>query len=326
MGARSTDEPWQFAILIEIEPGVEGIALRATYQNSTLPQAQVKLMLRQLDQLVSGITACPDQSLSSLQGLLDETVLAVENPNPSVQPMINLPSLAGLVERAASRSPNAIALEFAHSIIDGVLSSTKLTYAEMNSEANKLAYYLLSLGAVPDQLICVCMETTPALYISILAILKTGAGYLPLAPKTSGERVLQVLESAGVALCLTTSELEKKLATPASVRVVCVDKTDVRSLTPSNPLMESRGETLACAVFTSGSTGMSKGVFINNDSVVSNILILGEMYPTKPESRMLQFSPVEFDGMLLLVVSWVVPVSNQLQSRCLKFSSHGVWV
>lgn len=326
MSAPSTDESWQFAILIEIEPGVEGIALRATYQNSTLPQAQVKLILRQLDQLVSGIIACPHQSLSSLQGVLDETVLAVENPNPSVQSMIDLPSLAGLVERAASRSPNAIALEFAHSIVDGVLSSTKLTYAEMNSEANKLAYHLLSLGAVPDQLVCVCMETTPALYISILAILKTGAGYLPLAPKTSGERVLQILESAGVALCLTTAELEKTLATPASVRVVCVDKIDVRSLASSNLPMERRGETLAFAAFTSGSTGMSRGVFINNDSVVSNILILREIYPTKPGSRMLQFSPVEFDGMLLLSVSLVITGSDQLQSRCLKSSSHGAWV
>lgn len=326
MGTRSTDRSWQFAILIEIEPGVEGIALRATYQNSILPQAQVKLMLRQLNQLVSGIIACPDQSLSSLQGVFDETVLAVENPNPSVPSMIDLPSLAGLVERAVSRSPNAVALEFAHDIVEGVPLSTKLTYAELNSEANKLAYHLLCLGAVPDQFVCVCMEKTPALYISILAILKTGAGYLPLAPETSGERMLRILESAGVALCLTTSELERTLATPASVQVVCVDKTDVQSLASSNPPVERRGETLAYAGFTSGSTGVPKGVLMNNGSVVSNMLVLRDIYPAKSESRMLQFCPVEFGGMLLLGVGWVAPMSDQQQYRCLKSSSHGVRV
>lgn len=303
MGVLGTDGSWQFAILIEIEPGMEGIVLRATYQSAVLPQAHVKLMLRQLDQLVSGIVACPDQSLSSLQCSFDETVLAVENPNPSVVSMIDPPSLAGLVERATARSPNAIALEFAHDIVDGVLSSKKLTYAELNSEANKLAYYLLSLGAVPDNFVCVCMEKGPAAYISILAILKTGAGYLPLRPETPKDRILQILEIAGVALCLTTSEVEKTLAIPASVRVVCVDKTDAQSLAISNPPVERRGDTLAYAVFTSGSTGVPKGVMINNDSVVNNMQALRELYPTKPESRMLQFCSIDFDGMLPLGVS-----------------------
>lgn len=297
--------------------------LRATYQSAVLPQAHVKLMLRQLDQLVSGIIACPDQSLSSLQCAFDETVLAIENPSPSVVPMID-PSLAGLVEDATARSPKAIALEFVHDIVDGVLSSEKLTYAELNSEANKLAYHLLSLGAVPDHFVCVCMEKGPAVYISILAILKTGAGYLPLRPETPRERILQVLEIAGVALCLTTSEVEKTLALPASVQVVCIDKINLQSLAHSNPPIVRRGDTLAYAVFTSGSTGVPKGVLINNDSVVNNMLVLKEIYPTKPEARMLQFCSIDFDGMFPLGASWVL-MSDEWQSRFLTYFSHGAW-
>lgn len=280
---------------------MEDIALRATYQSAVFPQTQAKLILKQLDQLVSGIVACPDQALSSLQQVFDETVLAVDNPNPTAPlSMIGLPSLADLVERAVTRSPDAVALEFAHDIVDGVLSSTKLTYAEINSEANRLAYHLLSLGAVPDQLVCVCMEKSPALYIAILAVLKTGAGYLPLMPDTPRERFLQILESAGVALCLTTSDIEKMLTTPASVRVVCVDKTNVQSLADSNPPVERHKETLAYAVFTSGSTeAPPKGVLINNGSAVSHMLVLADIYPTKSESGMLQFSSVASDGVLL---------------------------
>lgn len=284
-------------ILIEIEPGIGGISLRATYQNAVLPQAQVKLMLNQLDQLVSGIIAHPDSSLSTLQNSLGEAVLAIENPNPPLVPITDVPSLAHLVERAVTKYPDAIALEFADDIVDGVLTSTKFTYADLNSKANKLAHHLLSLGALPDQLICVCMEKSPELYISILAILKAGAGYLPLTPETPEERMLQILESADVRLCLTTSELEKTLGASEGIRVVCVDKINVAWFTGQNPAVERSSRALAYAVFTSGSTGVPKGVLIENGAVVNNLLVLKEIYPVRFDSKMLQFCSVAFDGM-----------------------------
>lgn len=263
-----------------------------------LPEAQVKLMLSQLNQLVSGIIAHPEDSLFSLQNALDENVLAIENPNPALADMADTPSLAHLVERAAAKSPNAIALEFADDIANGVLSSTKLTYADLNSKANKLAHHLLSLGSLPDQLVCVCMEKSPMLYISILAILKAGVGYLPLTPETPKERMLQILENAEVKICLTTSDLEKTLEMPEGTKVVYVDKTNVTWFSGDNPEVKRGGETLAYALFTSGSTGVPKGVLIENRSVVNNLLVLRDIYPTKSDSRMLQFCSVGFDGML----------------------------
>lgn len=256
-------------------------------------------MLNQLDQLVSGIISCPDNSLATLQNMLAEDVLAIQNPNPSPPPMTNVPTLADLVERTVAKAPNAIAIEFANDIVDGILDSTKLTYADLNSQANKLACHLLSLGVGPDELVCVRMEKSTAVYISILAILKAGAGYLPLTPETPRERVSQILTNAEVKLYLTTSDLET-LGAPEGVHIVAVDKVNLKWYSKENPEVERSCDNLAYAVFTSGSTGVPKGVLINNNSAVNNMLVLGELYPIRPDSRMLQFCSIAFDGMLFI--------------------------
>ncbi|KAG0133500.1 hypothetical protein HOY82DRAFT_640839 [Tuber indicum] len=264
----------QFPLLLEIEPSQDVIQIKATYQHAVLPHSQIKLLLRQLDQLVPGIISQPAGKLDNLLDSLDEDILAIENPYPTPAADPEVASLAELVELSSVMRPRAIALDFVENIANGTSDSIRLTYAELNTHANKLAHHLISLGAIADDLVCVCMEKSPEMYITILAVLKAGAGYLPLTPETPKERMRQILENA---------------------RVVPVDATDIDEYTDSNPGMARSGDALAYAVFTSGSTGAPKGVLVTNANIVDNLLVLKGLYPTNEWSKLLQFCSIGFD-------------------------------
>jgi non-ribosomal peptide synthetase component F len=214
-------------------------------------------------------------------------------------------SLAKLFELSATKRPQAFALEFASNIIDSTPDSVKLTYDELNTHANKLAHHLISLNVAPDELVCVCMEKSPTLYVSILAVLKAGAGFLPLTPETPKERVKQILENAGVKLCLTTTDIFRdSLEIPQNVYVVLADNVKLGGCMDTNPVMERSGKALAYAIFTSGSTGVPKGVLIANENIVDNLLALKEVYPTDGGSKLLQFSTISFDGLSMFAYNW----------------------
>ncbi|CUS14787.1 unnamed protein product [Tuber aestivum] len=285
----------EFPLLLEIEPSQDAIQIRATYQHAVLPHSHVKLLLRQLDQLVSGIISQPASKLRNLLDSLSEDTLAIENPYPAPAADPKTASLAELFELSSVMRPTTIALDFARNLVDDAPDSTKLTYAELNTHANKLAHHLISLGAIADELVCVCMEKSPEMYIAILAILKAGAGYLPLTQETPKQRMRQILEIAGVKICLTTENLKDKLGIPEDSRVVAVDVIDVDEYTDNNPGTVRSGDTLAYAVFTSGSTGSPKGVLVTNANIVDNLLVLKELYPTNERSRLLQFCSISFD-------------------------------
>ncbi|KAF8420669.1 hypothetical protein EV426DRAFT_239732 [Tirmania nivea] len=285
----------EFSLLLEAEPSGEIITLKATYKAEILPPTQLNFLLFQLDHLVSSIAASPFITLNTLSSSLDETLLSIQNPGPTFPSLDHTPSLAKLVEMMATERPDAIALEFAHELNKNVLKKDQLTYSELNAASNTLAHKLISVGAVADGLICVYMGKSLMLYISILAILKSGAGYLPLTPDTPTERVQMILSDAQVRICLTTSDVNCKLDFSKVPEIIEVDSLALDEFSSFNPSIEINPSSLAYAVFTSGSTGIPKGVLISHRNIVSNIIALKEVYPYTASSRLLQFCSQAFD-------------------------------
>ena len=203
-----------------------------------------------------------------------------------------------LVEVIATEQPDAIALEFAHELNQNGLRKDQLTYSELNAASNALAHKLVSVGVAADDLICVYMEKSPTLYIAILAVLKSGAGYLPLTLDTPIERVQKILSDAQVRICLTTSDINRNLDSLRIPEMVEADSLALEGFPSSNPSIEIDPSSLAYAVFTSGSTGIPKGVLISHRSMVTNIIALKEIYPHTASSKLLQFCSQAFDGTL----------------------------
>lgn len=204
-------------------------------------------------------------------------------------------TLPWVVEQTVLAQPSSIALEFADDIRGGKSSSQYLTYSDLNTTANKLAHLLIGLGVLPDELVCVCMEKSPLFYCSILAILKAGAGYLPLTPDTPKERIRQILENSSTKVCISTTKTSPSL-NMCGIKLIEVNTLDLCDLSPANPDVSIKPSNLSYAVFTSGSTGTPKGVLVTQENIVSNLIALKKIYPVSSESRLLQFCSPAFDG------------------------------
>ena len=143
-----------------------------------------------------------------------------------------------------------------------------LTYAEINTRANRLAHYLRSLGVGPDVLVGLYLERTPDLLVAILAILKAGGAYLPVDLSYPTDRVAFMLQDSESPVVITDSKTAGNLPeTGASIIRMDGDGEKWAGLSDDNLLQEVSPDNLAYCIFTSGSTGKPKGVLITHRNV-----------------------------------------------------------
>jgi ferricrocin synthase len=289
----------EFSLTLEVEPRTDHIYIRANFRRAIISKGQVEILLEQLDQLVTTFIRSELTSLIDCRSCFHDRVLSIQNPNP--QRRRTRTTLASFVEHAAQQCPGDIAIEFYNSI-GSRRDVEHLSYGELNIRANQVAHHLISLGVSPDELVCIYMEKSIDFYVSVLAVAKAGAGYLPLTPDMPRDRAQHILVEARVKQCVTHSELWEILGTPEGTSGVCLDTFDFTLLPLSNPSTSYQSSNLAYAVFTSGSTGTPKGVLVTQENLLSNLEVLRDIYSVEIGSRLLQSCSQAFDGEIFL--SW----------------------
>ncbi|KAI4743524.1 peptide synthetase [Aureobasidium sp. EXF-12298] len=283
----------EFNLTLELEPTQHGVKAKATYQSSLLPTQHVEILLQQLDALVKIVVARPETFMNELSSQLPTSVLSVANPDP--QFFTYKAGLGSLVENHALERADDLALIFAQDIRKGTSTTDGLTYGELNTRANQLANYLISQGAKPNELVCICMEKSVALYVSILAAVKAGCGYLPLVPETPPARISQILVDANVRFCLTDSTTAHMITDISSCHVINVTTADSSKQSCTSPQLAFEPTDIAYAVFTSGTTGKPKGVLVTQENILSNLEALSKIYSVPKGSRLLQACNQAFD-------------------------------
>jgi len=175
--------------------------------------------------------------------------------------------------------------------------STKrtLTYQQTLHEAMVLGHKLRQLGACPNQLVAVVMEKGWEQVVGVLAVLLSGAAYLPIDPRLPQERVTWLLEHGQVEFLLTQSWLDKRIAWPEDVQHICVDSLDLdqEEVKRLNPVQSP--DDLAYVIYTSGSTGLPKGVMIDHRGAVNTILDINQRFGVSSMDRVLALSALNFD-------------------------------
>jgi amino acid adenylation domain-containing protein len=173
----------------------------------------------------------------------------------------------------------------------------KLTYRELNQRANCLAHHLRTQGVGPEVLVGICVERSLEMVVGLLGILKAGGAYVPLDPAYPKERLAFMLEDASVGVLLTQARLVESLPKYQG-RIVCLD-TDweiIERQSEENPGCSFTPENLAYVIYTSGSTGKPKGVLVAHSGVSNLATALIEICDVQPNSRVLQFCSLSFDG------------------------------
>ncbi|MFJ9468161.1 amino acid adenylation domain-containing protein [Streptomyces caniferus] len=181
-----------------------------------------------------------------------------------------------------------------------------LSYAELNSRANRLARLLMARGVGPERCVGLGLPRSPDLVVAVLAVLKTGAAYLPIDLDYPEDRITFMVDDARPVLTVATAGSLGRL--PDGIDSLLLDAPEtvraLESLPASEILDGERTAPLevanpACLLFTSGSTGRPKGVVLTHTGIASYLAALPEMFHVTEGSRVLQFGSPSFDAFLL---------------------------
>jgi len=193
------------------------------------------------------------------------------------------PCLHQLVEEQVTRTPDAIAIEFAEE---------QLSYRELNARANQLAHHLIGLGVKPEVTVGLCLERSVAMLVGLLGILKAGGAYVPLDPTYPQERLAFLIADAEIGLVLTAGAFTVSTY-KGQLLLIAPNATWLTSENRHNPTVPMTPDQLLYVLYTSGSTGTPKGVAMHHGALCN--LITWQCTQSMAAPRTLQFAPLSFD-------------------------------
>jgi amino acid adenylation domain-containing protein len=242
------------------------------YKTRLFDAATITRMRGRFDTLLESIVSDPQRRLSELQMLSEaerHQLLVEFNDTETVYPQDLC--LHQLFEQQVERTPDALALTF---------EDEHSTYAQLNSRANQLAHYLQEQGIGVEDRVGVLLERSIEMVVSLLAILKAGAAYVPLDPAYPLDRLLYMTEDARLRLLLTHSCFAEKFST-ASVRQLCLDTASavLSAHSTANPTCAVLPENPVYVIYTSGSTGRPKGVLSSHRAALNRFSWMWRHYP-----------------------------------------------
>jgi nonribosomal peptide synthetase DhbF len=270
-----------------------GISAAFEYAADLFDRTTVQALAARLTRLLRQAAADPGRRISQLDLLTTverRRLLLDWNDTARDIPGATVPEL---FEQQVARTPDAPAV---------LSAAAELTYGELNARANRLARYLIALGAGPERLVAIAMPRSPEMIVALLAVLKSGAAYVPVDPGYPPGRQAFMLTDARAAITVTTSGVAGSL--PAAAAPVILDDPAVAEVISRYPVgdvgdAERRGPLRAAhpayVIYTSGSAGRPKGVMITHASLMNYLARVRQTYQHLA-GRTLLISPVSFDG------------------------------
>ncbi len=208
-----------------------------------------------------------------------------------------------LITAQAHHTPDRVAL---------VHEQQQLSYRVLNQRANQLAHYLIEQGVTPGMRVGICTERTPDMVMAMLAVLKSGAAYVPLDPAYPSERIQLMMDDAEIAVLLTQAQLLATLPVTTS-KTVCMDSDWMYVATYSGADVELQvdPDSVAYVIFTSGSTGRPKGVEVRHRGVVNFLTSMAREPGIGADDVLLSVTTLSFD---IAVLELLLPLT--VGARC----------
>ncbi|WP_329307359.1 amino acid adenylation domain-containing protein [Streptomyces sp. NBC_01260] len=265
----------------------DGLDIRVEYATDLYEAGTVEAVTDRLVRLLGDAVERPEIPVGELEFIgPDERHQLLEGWNGAVTGSCD-DGLAELFTAQAARTPDAIAL------VDGDL---ELTYAELDADANRLARHLVGLGVRPESVVAVLMERSADLLTGLLAVVKAGGVYAPLNTADPDTRLSRILAETGATVLLTDKALADHpvVARTAAETVVLDGTADFAHLPSTPPALPAHPDQWLYVMFTSGSTGVPKGVAVTHRNVAD--LAAQTMYANGGHTRVLFHSPHTFDA------------------------------
>ncbi|MGU0732600.1 non-ribosomal peptide synthase/polyketide synthase [Pseudomonas aeruginosa] len=298
-GPVSNHEQTNYPLTVALGVG-DSLSLQYSYDRQAFSDAAVEQLDRHLVNLLEGFVDNAERTLGELS-LLDaeERALIDSLWNRSES---GFPASLLIHQRVAERArlaPDAPAVLFDDQV---------LSFAELDSRANRLAHALIARGVGPEVRVAIAMQRSAEIMIAFLAVLKSGGAYVPLDIEYPRERLLYMMQDSRAHLLLTQNHLLDRLPIPDGLSCLCLDREQEWAGFPAHdPEVALHGDNLAYVIYTSGSTGMPKGVAVSHGPLAAHIVATGERYEMTPADCELHFMSFAFDGSH---EGWMHPLIN----------------
>ncbi len=278
-------------VVIAIDMG-ETIQLNWEYSTDLFEAATVERMARQMATVLGQAVADVGHPIGQLDLLdADELHRVLVEFNDNAGPVPTTRCIHELVTERASVVPDATAVDHL---------GDRLTYAELDRSANRLAHRLMAAGVGRGVIVGICLDRSLEMITTILAVLKTGGAYVPLDPSYPVERLHFMTTDAGVQVLVTMGDLAGRLTDLMgdTGTVVRLDResTPLAGYPDDDPGVDVAPDDLAYIIYTSGSTGRPKGAMIEHRNVVNLAPAVAELFGMEVGHRVLQFASLCFDA------------------------------
>ncbi|PIB73180.1 condensation domain-containing protein, partial [Mycobacterium celatum] len=232
-----------------------GICGMVEFRTDVFDAASVRLLVERLERVLAAMTADPTRALSSVDvlGEAEHARLDVVGNRAVLSRPVTAVSVPVLVAEHVARAPDAVALS---------CQGRLLTYRELDEAANRLAHLLVGRGVGAGQCVALLLERSAQAVVAMLAVLKSGAAYLPIDAALPDARVEFMLTDAAPVAVITTAALAQRVA-GYGVAVVDVDDPAVGGQ-PVTALPAPGADDIAYLIYTSGTTGVPKGVAVTH--------------------------------------------------------------
>lgn len=289
-GTLRTFESQNYPLALTASVGSE-LSLVLKYNVSLFESSAITRLLGHLETLLNEVAAkMGRQRLWELPLLTEAERLQIETQwNDTKTNYPREQSIHELFEIQATRTPDRIA---------AVCNDEQITYGELNARANQLAHHLCGRGVGPEVPVGICMERSLEMLVGLLGILKAGGVYVPIDQQQPRERIAFMIEDAQIRHLLTQERFRHDVATLDEVLYLDTEWTEIAKQNTANLNVNVSPDGLAYVMYTSGSTGLPKGVSVPHRAVVR--LVKETNFANFDENEIfLQLAPISFDASTL---------------------------
>lgn len=276
-----------FDLFFNLVQSASGIVVECEYNTDLFEPSTIERWLTSFSVLLEGLVATPDEAESKLSQLpitSQAEILQSQSWNVTTRDYPRETPVHELVRRTAVRYPDKVAVQF---------ENESLTYAELEQRSTALAARLASAGLGPGQLAGIFLRRSLDLVTGLLAILKTGAAYVPMDPSFPAARLAAMIEDSHVRVIVTESDLRDELP-PHQTSLVLIDEASSVLENDFSPVPEG-GDAPAYVIFTSGSTGRPKGVRVPHRALVNFLTSMQDEPGLTSEDVLLAVTTISFD-------------------------------
>nr|CRL72661.1 non-ribosomal peptide synthase/amino acid adenylation enzyme [Mycolicibacterium malmesburyense] len=283
-----------YPLTVQVTPGAD-LGLRVEFDTHVFGADFIEELIARFERVISVMTADPRRPLSSIE-LLDSSVHALLDEIGNRAALMQTETSVSIPDAFAeqvTRTPDAVAVS------DGPRS---LIYRELDEASDRLAHMLTGRGVGPGQYVALLFSRSAEAIIAMLAVLKTGAAYLPIDPTAPAARMQFMIADAGPIVAVTTSSLVSKLD---GCDISVIDVNALNATTPLGAALTApHPDDIAYVIYTSGTTGVPKGVAVAHQNVTRLLDVVDADVPrtgvwTHAHSLAFDFSVWEIWGALL---------------------------